>query len=447
MTAGSRMKKHFRLQISDFNPAREIYPPTGPNEKTMSMRPQIAAILACLSFLAPARAEIAGKLFQVNPENRTFELLKETEYDPKTDIGRSRFSATWTENAAIRKVEEKTSFAGIKGQVWVKFQGIDAANRKAIAERKPFVARVATVMEGTTSAPEQIITDNEITGWFTPGPGDAPRGGTIGIDGQSIPVNLRANNASIIHHTPLAPAELARGFWQATIDAREENGHLVVNRLDATSLPDPRLTDDLKLPRVLVIGDSISMNYHDAAKAALAGVANYHRNEGNASSSAHGARNTELWLGNYQDKGFQWDVIQFNHGLHDLKQTYDAKSDTWGEYNIPLADYQANLEKQIAILRKTGARLIWCTTTPVPNDNKSKYARRQGASAIFNTAALDVVRRHPDILVTDLHAVVDGSSVFDNWRKGIDVHFYQKEEQGLLGEAVAATIRKALPAR
>jgi hypothetical protein len=70
---------------------------------------------------------------------------------------------------------------------------------------------------------------------------------------------------------------------------------------------------------MLVIGDSISMNYHEAAKAALRGVANYHRNEGNCFSTVQGVRNMELWLGNYQKKGLHWDVIQFNHGLHDLK--------------------------------------------------------------------------------------------------------------------------------
>ncbi|MFZ9937913.1 MAG: GDSL-type esterase/lipase family protein [Luteolibacter sp.] len=219
---------------------------------------------------------------------------------------------------------------------------------------------------------------------------------------------------------------------------------LVADRTGATPLPDARPSDDPKLPRVLVIGDSISMNYHDAAMAALKGVANYHRNEGNAGPSERGVLNTELWLGDFRQKGLHWDVVQFNHGLHDLKQAYDAKTDTWGAYSVPIATYQANLEKQIAILRKTGARLIFCTTTPVPNHNKGRYARRKGASAEFNAAALEVMRRHPDILVTDLHAVIGASPVFDNWRKQSDVHFYQKAEQEALGQAIAAGIRKAL---
>jgi pimeloyl-ACP methyl ester carboxylesterase len=403
----------------------------------------VSLFLACLPCLAATGGEITGKLYRVNPDKRSFEILKETGYDPKTAISRSRIEGTWTANAKLARTDEKPSFAGIKGPVWTKFQGIDAANQKAIAQRKPFVARVATFHEGSTDG-KQAITGNEITGWFSPDSGAAPRGGKIEIDGKPVAVTLRPRNSLIVRHAPLTAQDLARGFWQATLTAEEQDGVLVASRIDATPLPDPRVAYDPKLPRVLVIGDSISMNYHEAAKAALKGIANYHRNEGNAASSEHGARNAELWLGDFQEKGFHWDIIQFNHGLHDLKQAHDAKTDTWGAYSVPIDAYRANLEKQIAILRKTGAKLIWCSTTPVPDHNKGPFARRKGASAEFNAAALELIRKHPDILVTDLHAAVDASPVFDKWRGQNDVHFYQKAEQEVLGQAVASGIRKAL---
>jgi len=111
---------------------------------------------------------------------------------------------------------------------------------------------------------------------------------------------------------------------------------------------------------------------------------------------------------------------------------------------MPLEDYKANLEKEIAIMKKTGAKLIWCSTTPVPNSNKGKCARRKGAAAVFNQAAMEVMSRHPEILVNDLYQIVSGSPVFDNWRKGVDVHFYKQEEQKTLGEAVGGAVRKAL---
>ncbi|QTN31053.1 SGNH/GDSL hydrolase family protein [Akkermansiaceae bacterium] len=209
---------------------------------------------------------------------------------------------------------------------------------------------------------------------------------------------------------------------------------------DAATAP----ADDPKLPRVLVIGDSISMNYHEAAKEALKGIANYHRIEGNSFTSVHGVENAELWLGNYKAKGGHWDIIQFNHGLHDLKQAYDKASDSFGDYAVSKELYKESLEKEIAILRKTGAKLIWCSTTPVQTDMKGRYARRKGAAKEFNEAALEVMKRHPDILINDLHSLVSEAFVFGDWWKTTDVHFYKPEEQQALGKAVAAAVKKAL---
>ncbi|MEI6176925.1 MAG: SGNH/GDSL hydrolase family protein [Verrucomicrobiota bacterium] len=409
-------------------------------------QPVLMGLIFCVSISTPlwGTDAVSGKIFKVDVSKRCFEILKETEYDPKTAIGQSRFTFHWTDKTVFCKDDEPKSFAGIGKRTVVKFRGIDNANVKNLSAGQAFISRTATVLGGTTEAPGLNLTNNQVTAWFTPDAGEAPRSGRIEIDGKSIAVSLRDKNWQISRHQTIQPGELSNGFWQATLVAHDDNGQTIVDSIHATQLPDPRINDDPKLPRVLVIGDSISMNYHESAKAALAGIANYHRNEGNCFSTEHGVRNTELWLGNYHEKGFHWDVIQFNHGLHDLKQTYDAKTDTWGDYAVPLANYKANLEKEIAMLSKTGAKLIWCTTTPVPNDNKSTYARHKGASKIFNDAALEVMHRHPEILITDLHAVVEGSPVFDNWRKTVDVHFYQKEEQQLLGQAVANTVRKAL---
>jgi len=217
--------------------------------------------------------------------------------------------------------------------------------------------------------------------------------------------------------------------------------------MEVSALEDPCKSDDQKLPRVLVIGDSISMNYHESAKKALEGVANYHRNEGNSFSSVHGVNNAELWLGNYEEQGGHWNVIQFNHGLHDLKQAYDKDSDTFGEYAVPLEAYKESLEKEIQILKKTGATLIWCSTTPVPNDIKSQYARRKVAPKIFNNAALEVMAEHPEIIINDLYGVVSESQVFEGWWQTKDPHFYKPEEQQALGDAVAAAVQKALKQR
>jgi len=387
-----------------------------------------------------------GNVFKVDVAAKTFELLKETEYDPKTDIGKSRFTIHWEDGFEITRIEEVKNFDGIKGPVLAKFLGIDQANRTAMGEGKPFEARVAEIHSGAGAESVSGISEdgNGITAWFTPAEGKDIRSGSIKVDGKDVAVSLRKSNWRIFHHQPVSPEELSEGFWKATLHGAEKDGRFVVGRMEVSALEDPRKSDDPKLPRVLVIGDSISMNYHESAKEALKGVANYHRNEGNSFSSVHGVNNAELWLGNYQEKGGQWDVIQFNHGLHDLKQAYDKASDTFGEYAVSKELYKASLDKEIAVLKKTGAKLIWCTTTPVPTDIKGEYARRKGAAKEFNEAALEVMKRHPEILINDLHGVVEDSPVFDGWRKTTDVHFYKPDEQQALGEAVAAAVRKAL---
>lgn len=406
-------------------------------------------ILALSTLLVPSAEGqglngATGSVFKVNPEQRSFELLKETEYDPRTDIGRSRFTVYWNDQTRLTKVTERANFDGIAGPVMADFGGLDEKNIKALSVGMPFVAPKVSLLPGDQNAAGFSAERRQVVGWFTPDSGPSARSGSVQVNGKPVKVSVKGAKSRIEVREAFKSDDLGKGLWKATLRGAESEGRFLITSMEVQPLEDPRKTDDPKLPRVLVVGDSISMNYHEAAKRALGGVANYHRNEGNASSTVAGVANMELWLGEYKERGLHWDVIQFNHGLHDLKQTYDAATDTFGAHSVPLEDYKRNLEKEISILKKTGAKLIWCSTTPVPNDNKGTYARHKGAELDFNRAALEVMKLHPEILVTDLHQVIDASPLFDNWRRGNDVHFNRADEQTLLGEAVAATIRKAL---
>src|SRR3954470_7031794 len=55
--------------------------------------------------------------------------------------------------------------------------------------------------------------------------------------------------------------------------------------------------DDPKLPRVLLIGDSVSRGYTQAVRKALAGQANVHRAPANCGPTASGLKNLDVWLG------------------------------------------------------------------------------------------------------------------------------------------------------
>jgi acyl-CoA thioesterase-1 len=76
------------------------------------------------------------------------------------------------------------------------------------------------------------------------------------------------------------------------------------------------VVDQPGLPRVLLIGDSISIGYTVTVRKALAGQANVHRIPENGADTANGLKKIESWL-----VGSPWDVIHFNWGLHDLKVT------------------------------------------------------------------------------------------------------------------------------
>src|SRR5437763_13743340 len=72
------------------------------------------------------------------------------------------------------------------------------------------------------------------------------------------------------------------------------------------------------LPRVLIIGDSISIGYQVPLREALKGKANVHRPATNCGPTTRGVEQIEQWLGDEK-----WDVIHFNFGLHDVRHFDD----------------------------------------------------------------------------------------------------------------------------
>lgn len=110
---------------------------------------------------------------------------------------------------------------------------------------------------------------------------------------------------------------------------------------------------DHVLPRILLIGDSISIGYTDSVVRALAGRASVTRAPDNCLHTEHGLKNLGRWLGHER-----WDIIHFNFGIHDVARRGGKKRTAIGQYG-------ENLSTIVARLEKTGARLIWASTTPI----------------------------------------------------------------------------------
>ena len=382
-----------------------------------------------------------GKVFRVDLGKKSFELLKPLAYDFSKDVGgKAWHTVYWTDETRIAKSITKPDFSDIKKPCIIDFR-LDENNAKALAAGRPFTFTKAILDKGIKTATGATDDHRQVVAMFTPDAGAAPKRGMIRLGGKDIKASRGRRNSQIYLHEALTPEDLGKGFWKTRIQGKEIGGRFIIDSMELYPSVDPCAGDDPGLPRVLFVGDSIAFGYLDAAKAALKGIANCHIIGDNCWSVYRGSTYAEYWAGDYKRKGMQWDVIHFNSGLHDLKQSSPKVP-----YAVPLDKYRKYLEKETQILQKTGATLIWCSTTPVPNSTGGRYGRQKGASAEFNKAAMEVMRKHTTIHINDLYKVVNDSPAFDNWRKGRNVH-YAANLQPIVGKAVADAVIKALKSR
>ena len=188
------------------------------------------------------------------------------------------------------------------------------------------------------------------------------------------------------------------------------------------------IQDVAGLPRVLLIGDSISMGYTLPVRKLLEGKANVHRIPTNGGPTKNGVANIDKWLG----KG-KWDVIHFNHGIHDLKYMPDGKR------QVEPADYEANLSTITTKLKATGAKVIWATTTPIPDGDLTPQ-RKFGQVPEYNEIAAKVMKEN-GVSINDLNAHI--TPRIAELQNPKDVHFKTAGSE-FLAEKVAAEILKAL---
>jgi lysophospholipase L1-like esterase len=211
--------------------------------------------------------------------------------------------------------------------------------------------------------------------------------------------------------------------WERTLQQNLGTFYLPVHkrlRVQGRSSCWDYVDDDPKLPRVLLIGDSISGGYTLPARKALAGIANVHKAPENCGPTSNGLKKLDVWLGDGK-----WDVIHFNFGIHDRK--------------TPSTDYAERLEQIIGRLQKSGAKLVWASTTPVPAGTKDGPAM-PAAIVEHNQIAAEIMQRH-GIAIDDLFTTLTPQMA--RVMKPDDVH-PNGEGYALLGKQVAAAIQAAL---
>lgn len=203
----------------------------------------------------------------------------------------------------------------------------------------------------------------------------------------------------------------------------------------AKSKPKPKadgvlapIQDVAGLPRVLLIGDSISMGYTPPVRKLLEGKANVHRIPTNGGPTKNGVEKIDGWLGKSK-----WDVIHFNHGIHDVKIMPDGKR------QVEPAQYEANLRAIVAKLKATGAKVIFATSTPIP-PSPLVGSRNFGSEKEYNAIAAKVMAEN-GVQVNDLHSYM--LPRFEELHNPNDLH-YKPEGYEFLAKRVAEVISAAL---
>ena len=191
------------------------------------------------------------------------------------------------------------------------------------------------------------------------------------------------------------------------------------------------IEDVAGLPRILLIGDSISMGYTLPVRKQLKDLANVHRPPTNCGPTTRGLEQMKKWLGSKR-----WDVIHFNWGLHDLKYIdSDGKlvdpATEGSRPQVSIEDYEKNLRKLVQQLNETKAKLIWASTTPVPEGADGRIA---GDAVKYNAVAKKVMDEH-QIQINDLYAF--SMQQLEKIQKPANVHFHQEGSKELANQVVA----------
>ncbi len=185
-------------------------------------------------------------------------------------------------------------------------------------------------------------------------------------------------------------------------------------------------------PNVLIIGDSISIGYTPFVEKQFSRQATVVHNQGNAQHTGTGLEKVDEWLG-----AEQWDIVQFNWGLWDLcyrhpdSKVYGNRDKINGKITHTVDEYAANLDSIISLLqKKTNAKLIFVTTTYVPENEAGRYT----ADVIrYNDAAKTVLKKY-EIPVNDIYQ--QSISIHKKFGKGSDDVHYTTEGYQALGKLI-----------
>jgi hypothetical protein len=161
-------------------------------------------------------------------------------------------------------------------------------------------------------------------------------------------------------------------------------------------------------PRILIIGDDIYRQPAQATAKELRDRVELVHAKVPTGAVLHTGLSTEV-LDEMLGDG-KWDLIHFNFGLGDL--VYRAPGmdsirvlpmDAGGVRVTSPAAYEANLRAIVARFRKTGAMLVWASTTPIRASASNIFA--MGSEIEYNAVAAKVMAEE-NVPINDMYTQV-----------------------------------------
>ena len=204
---------------------------------------------------------------------------------------------------------------------------------------------------------------------------------------------------------------------------------------------DPEAGTD-QLPKVVLLGDSIRMNYQQAVVKALNGKAEVRSPKDNCRHTLTVLNSVERWL---EEAGGNATVIHINVGLHDMY--LNAKT---GKPTHDLETYEKNLRAIFAKLDElSDAKVIFALTTAVNEEDQAnskgykRVVRRNSDIDTYNAKAREIAKEL-GIEVNDLNAFMKEKGAEKILRSSDGIHL-SPEGCELIGAEVARVIATHLP--
>ena len=201
--------------------------------------------------------------------------------------------------------------------------------------------------------------------------------------------------------------------------------------------------EDPRLPRILIIGDSISGHYLTGVRERMRGKANI-IGESSMQKGTWASMGPRFYRSDSASKGDDlkhflaergpFDIVHFNNGIHNFAGAKPGDEKPYAE----------QLRQVVAIIRASGAICLFANSTGTLGDNVIPRSPRYLSNCLAFNAAAEAVMRELKVPVTDIHGMIQ-----PRIKELISSDFIHtnKEADEMMADLIAKRLTETLAAR